>query len=89
MGVSHRHANVAMPGELTGMGQRNAAVDESAHMAVAPGRMEVGDPFRGLVLDAGSFEVGLDHPPGLLALQTRKQRFARRQRGQPFVQQRQ
>ena len=33
MGVTHRHANVPVPGELTGMGQRHTAVDQPAHMA--------------------------------------------------------
>ncbi|MEZ6069506.1 MAG: hypothetical protein R3C10_04350 [Pirellulales bacterium] len=75
VGVLHRHPHVAVPGQLPGLNQLDAAQQQPRDVRVPASRVEVGDPFIGLIGDARLFEITLDHFVGLPLRQLREERL--------------
>ena len=64
VGVPHRHADVAVARQLTGLDERCTVTQQLGDVSVPTHRVEVGSSLFGPVRDANPLEVLLDHQPG-------------------------
>ena len=64
VGVPHRHADVAVASQLTGLDERCTVTQQLGDVSVPTHRVEVGSSLFGPVRDANPLEVLLDHQPG-------------------------